>query len=164
MNANVTVQVADLNDIEAVVSLFDAYRVWYGKSSDLDGARNFLTQRLRNHQSTVFLARQDDRPAGFAQLYPLFSSVSMGDVWLLNDLFVAETDRGQGVGTMLLQTCVEFARETGAVRIELETELTNRAAQQFYEHHGWQRDQKFLHYSLSLDAADDSDVDASING
>jgi GNAT superfamily N-acetyltransferase len=139
-----------VDDIEALAPLFDQYRMWYGMESDLNGSRHFLTQRLQNNESVVFVAVVDDAPVAFTQLYPLFSSVSMESVWLLNDLFVAEKNRKQGIGTTLLKTATQFGRETGALRMELATGIENFAAQTLYKSHGWLQNESFLHYSLPL--------------
>jgi GNAT superfamily N-acetyltransferase len=141
---------ASSSDVEQIAPLFDMYRVWYGQTSDLDAARSFLLQRLRNNESVVFLARQDDRPVGFAQLYPLFSSVSMQPVWVLNDLFVVDDARQQGIGSQLLETAAEFARELGAIRLELATAPDNQTAQAVYEKLGWKPNTEFIHYTLPV--------------
>jgi GNAT superfamily N-acetyltransferase len=138
------------NHVDEVVPLFDAYRVWYGEDSDPDGAHHFISQRLSANESEIFFARRGDQPVAFVQLYPVFSSVSMGRVWILNDLYVGESARRQGVGTILLEAAAEFARALGAIRLELETEQTNTAAQAAYEALGWQKTSKFLHYSLEV--------------
>ncbi len=131
--------------------LFDAYRCWYGQESDPEAAFSFIRQRLHAGESEIFFARIDDRPVAFTQLYPVFSSVSMGRVWILNDLYVDESVRRQGVGTILLETAAEFARELGAIRLQLETKHDNTAAQSAYEAHGWERETDFIHYTLSVD-------------
>lgn len=136
--------------VDEVAPLFDAYRVWCGEDSDPDGAHHFINQRLSANESEMFFARQCDQPVAFTQLYPVFSSVSMGPVWILNDLYVGESVRRQGVGTILLDAAAEFARALGAIRLELETEHANTAAQAAYEALGWQKNSKFLHYSLKL--------------
>ena len=59
-------------DIELVAPLFDAYRVWYGSPSDLDGARSFLSQRLRQNESVIFAALQNDVGVGYATLSDVF--------------------------------------------------------------------------------------------
>ena len=141
----------DQSCVELVVPLFDAYRTWYGESSDVDGARNFLTHRLRNNESVILLAVAEEQPVGFTQLYPLFSSISMAPIWLLNDLFVDEAFRGRGVGTLLLEAATEFARQTDAGRIELETEISNTLAQKLYERLGWRRNSTHLFYSLEIE-------------
>ena len=151
MTQQVEIVHADIGHIEPLALLFDAYRVWYGSQADLDGARNFLSHRLRNNESQVFLAFVDQQAVGFTQLYPLFSSVSMQEIWLLNDLFVAESHRKSGIGSLLLESAAEFARELGALRLELATEVTNLIAQSIYESQGWHKDTEFVYYSLPLD-------------
>ncbi|MGH8426671.1 MAG: hypothetical protein ACRES7_01640 [Gammaproteobacteria bacterium] len=81
---------AELSDLDALAPLFDAYRSFYGRKSDLYGARTFLEERLQREESIIFLAELDSQPAGFTQLYPLFSSVNMSRIWILNDLYVTE--------------------------------------------------------------------------
>lgn len=151
MTQQIDVVHADISHIVFLADLFDAYRVWYGKSADVSGARHFLSQRLRNNESQIFMAIVDEQPVGFTQLYPLFSSVSMQEIWLLNDLFVVESHRKIGVGRLLLESAAQFATELGALRLELATEVTNQAAQSTYKSLGWQQDKEFLHYSLPLD-------------
>src|SRR5690242_1831242 len=106
---------ATVDDIETVAPLFDAYRQFYQQPSDLDGARAFLAERVGRDESAIFLALLDDgTPAGFTQLYPIFSSTSMQRAWLLNDLFVAPAARRAGVGRALLERAYAFARETNS--------------------------------------------------
>ena len=136
-----------MNDLAPI---FDQYRVWYGQESDVEAAYSFLLQRLTNNESVVFVARLAEQCVGFTQLYPLFSSVSMQRVWLLNDLFVCHENRNQGVGQALLTTAAEFAKELGALRLELATAHDNEVAQSFYQKLGWQKDDEFLHYKLNV--------------
>jgi ribosomal protein S18 acetylase RimI-like enzyme len=132
----------------AVSKLFDQYRVFYNQSSDLDAAREFLKERFQKGDSTVFVATDDEHVAGFIQLYSSFSSVLMKRVWILNDLFVQETYRKQGVAKLLMDAAEGFARETGAVRITLATQISNVVAQSLYESCGYIKDEVFYHYSL----------------
>lgn len=142
------------DDVAQVAPLFDAYRCWYGKDSDPDGAHYFVSQRLAHNESEIFFARYKNRPVAFTQLYPVFSSVSMGPVWILNDLYVESSVRRLGLGTMLLETAAEFARNLGAIRLQLETGHDNTVAQAAYEALGWQRNTEYLNYSLQLSDAD----------
>lgn len=90
------------------------------------------------------------RIVGFTQLYPGFSSVSMKRVWILNDLFVDEGYRGQGVAKSLMSAAENFARETECARIVLVTQISNVAAQSLYESRGYAKDEEFYHYALRL--------------
>jgi GNAT superfamily N-acetyltransferase len=142
--------VANLAHLEDLATLFDGYRVFYQQPSDLVGARQFLQAHLEKSDSTILVAQAGDELAGFTQLYPSFSSVSMKPIWILNDLFVAKAYRGQGVAKRLIEVAERFAREGGAIRVVLETQVANRSAQALYEARGYVRDTKFYHYSLSL--------------
>jgi GNAT superfamily N-acetyltransferase len=135
---------------EEVVVLFDQYRVFYNQSSDLESARKFLQERFQSNDSKIFIACKDNCGIGFTQLYPSFSSVSMKRIWILNDLFVEESHRNQGVAKLLLGAAENYARETGAVRIILATQISNVAAQALYESFGYSKDQEFHHYALQL--------------
>lgn len=142
---------AEPSHLETAASLFDAYRQFYEQPADLDGARHFLRERLANGESVLLLAVDDaGNGLGFTQLYPFFSSVGLAKVWVLNDLFVAPTARRQGVALALMDAAHRFARETGAVRVELATAADNHAAQALYDALGYERD-SFFHYSFDLD-------------
>jgi GNAT superfamily N-acetyltransferase len=142
---------AGLDDMDAAAPLFDAYRQFYGQRSDVTAARAFLTERLRRDESVVFLAvagEPSGEAVGFMQLYPSFSSVSLGRLWILNDLFVDPDVRRGGVGRRLLERARDWAVETQAKGLTLSTALTNKAAQSLYEACGWARDDEFHRYRL----------------
>ena len=98
----------------------------------------------------VLLAESQGQAVGFTQLYPSFSSVSMARVFVLNDLYVAESARRMGVGEALLNAATDHARQLGAVRLSLTTNVQNLPAQSLYAAMGWERDQKFYAYHLAL--------------
>jgi ribosomal protein S18 acetylase RimI-like enzyme len=74
----------------------------------------------------------------------------MARVFVLNDLFVAPTARRLGVGEALLTAAADHARQLGAVRLSLNTDVQNLPAQALYESMGWARDQKYHAYHLAL--------------
>lgn len=141
---------AELADLAIVTPLFEQYRAFYRQSPDEPKVRAFLTDRLRNRDSIVFLALNVGLAIGLVQLYPIFSSIAIGRALVLNDLYVHPNARGRGVGRALLNRAVEFGRETGARYLELATEVTNASAQALYEGAGWTRERDFYHYSYQL--------------
>jgi ribosomal protein S18 acetylase RimI-like enzyme len=150
----VTIVEAGVEHVDALAPLFDGYRQFYRQPSDVAGAHAYLAERLSRRESVVFLALTgaDDAqlPAGFTQLYPLFSSTIMRRMWLLNDLFVAPQARRLGIGSALLEAARAFGERTGAVELMLETAVDNVAAQALYESLGWQRDTEYYTYHLAL--------------
>jgi len=145
-----TIRQATVDDVEQLAPLFDAYRQFYGRTSDVAAAQAFLLARFANRESTLFIAHQREMAIGFAQLYPSFSSVSLARIFILNDLFVQEQARRTGVASSLLSAAATFAVSLGAVRLSLSTALTNDAAQALYRSAGWNRDQQFSVYHLAL--------------
>jgi len=129
---------AMLDDLDDVVPLFDGYRRFYGQPSDLARGRDFLDSRLRADESVILLAIDEGRAVGFTQLYPMFSSVRTGRLWILNDLFVDANARRSGAGRALLDAAADFARDDGAVGIVLETTRDNATARALYRSAGWE--------------------------
>ena len=130
--------------------LFDAYRKFYGKPSDVEAARRFLFARLSKAESVLFIARTEGKVAGFVNLYPVFSSVNLTRQWFLNDLFVAPEARKLGVARALMERARQLAEATQANGLALETEIDNHAAQKLYESLGWKRDDDFYLYFLPV--------------
>ena len=141
---DVTVRQAVLADLEPLTALFDAYRRFQGRPGDLSAARDFLRSRFDHGESIVFIARVGDVPAGFAQLYPSFSSVALRRVYILNDLFVDESARRRHVASRLLEAVEAHAWSFGASRITLNVARTNTDAQSLYDARGWTRDDQYF--------------------
>lgn len=141
---DIAVRQAVIADLEVLSALFDQYRQFQGQAPDLQAARAFLRARFDHGESVVFLAHCGDKPAGFAQLYPSYSSVSLARVLVLNDLFVSETARRKNVASRLLAAVESCAWSVGTVRISLNVARTNSAAQSLYKARGWKQDDEFL--------------------
>lgn len=136
------VRQANLDDLDELVPLFDGYRQFYKQESDEEGARSFLKERLENNESVLYMAfaKAEETPAvGFTQVYPLFSSVQMQRMLLLNDLYIDPDFRGQGVGTALIDTVKNLCRNLGQKGIALQTAHDN-PAQKLYEREGFKKD------------------------
>lgn len=148
---NLKVKRADLNNLDSVARMFDLYRQFYDQDPDIDGARNFITDRIRNSESVIFIALDtDDEPIGFCQLYPTFCSVLAKPILVLYDLFVIESKRKLGAGRSLLIESENYAKSIGASRLDLTTAKNNFSAQSLYESTGWERDNTFFTYNKNI--------------
>ncbi|MGU9852813.1 GNAT family N-acetyltransferase [Pseudomonas koreensis] len=137
--------------LEAVAKLFDAYRGFYQQPSNLEQSRAFVAERMAADESAIFLAQNENAEAlGFVQLYPTFSSIDAHRTWLLSDLFTMPAARGRGVGRLLMNTARDFALQTGAKGLVLETATDNFTAQGLYESLGYVRDTGYYTYLLDL--------------
>jgi GNAT superfamily N-acetyltransferase len=141
---------AKVEDIDHLVELFDAYRMFYGKESDIEGAREFLEDRLSGIESQIFIALEEEdgeEILGFVQLYPLYSSTRMKRLWLLNDLYVRPEFRGQGISKKLIERAKILCRETKACGLILETAKDNTIGNQLYPAVGFELDNEHHYYS-----------------
>lgn len=136
-----------LADLDALVPLFDAYRVFYKQPSDPALARDYLVRRLEAGEYAGFLARDARGHAvGFALMSGSFTSVGLKRIWILNDIYVDPKSRGGGTGAALMAAVETFARETGAGRMDLFTARTNATAQSVYRKAGWVEEKDFLRF------------------
>ena len=139
---------ADLSNLEALVPLVDGYRQFYKQPSNLGAVRTYLQERLSHSQCVVFMAFEEGEALGFTLLYHHWSTVALGHVWLLNDLFTTAAARRKGVGWALMEAAADFAKADGAKRIWLRTATDNHTAQSLYEKFGMTRDVQFYRYDL----------------
>ena len=141
---------ANINHLESLSVLLDQYRIFYNQASNLDAALEFLKERFNNNDSVVFAANDNGKLVGFTQLYPSFSSVSMKRVWILNDLYVEESYRRRGIAKLLMSAAEEYAKESGALRVTLATQVSNTNAISLYESRNYIKNEEFYHYALSF--------------
>ncbi len=138
---------ATIADLEQLSQLFDQYRVWYRKESDLESAKHFLKERIEQKESEIFIAESDEKEMlGFTQCYPLFSSTRMCRMWLLNDLFVAPAHRGKGISKALINAAKDLARSTEAAGILLETETSNDIGNKLYPRMGFHLEENNFYF------------------
>ena len=144
--STVEVRQAALSDLGAVATLFDQYRQFQGKASDLAAARAFLLDRFDHGESVIFVAFVGQVAVGFAQLYPSFSSVALTRVFILNDLFVTEVGRRKGVASRLLAALEAYSWALDSSRVTLNVARENTSAQELYRASGWKQDEQFFMY------------------
>ena len=160
----IKIRIAQLEDLEPLAELFNAYRQFYEETSDIGLARRFLQDRLNKKDSIIFVAEsavdeksvhtnQAQKLIGFCQLYPTFCSVLAAPICVLYDLFVDANIRKSGAGKALMLAAHEYAADNGYARLDLTTAKTNLTAQSLYESLGWVRDDIFYTYNKTITPA-----------
>ncbi|WP_299258056.1 GNAT family N-acetyltransferase [uncultured Kushneria sp.] len=144
------VRTATLSDLDALTTLLDGYRVFYQQQSDEAACRGFLQERLERGDAYLLVHDAGHGTDAFVQLYPVLSTVSLAPRWLLNDLFVAPPARGRGIGRALMQAAANLAHEHGVAALMLRTQTHNHAAKALYESLGWEKNEAFDTYLLSV--------------
>ena len=142
---------ANRKHIAEVSRLFDLYRQFYECNADFNLAKKFISERIENDESVIFVAMVGNLAQGFVQLYPSFCSVEAVKIFILYDLYVDSVHRKSGVGEALMNRAANFARESGASRIDLLTAFDNKPGQGLYEKLGYKiTNEEFHSYSLQL--------------
>ena len=139
-----------INDLEELVLLFDDYRVFYEMPSDIESARTFLSNRILQNESEIFVAEFESNLVGFVQLYPLFSSTRMKRLWLLNDLFVNPAYRNTGISIALIEEAKKLCINTNACGMMLETAKSNIVGNNLYPKTGFKLDKDHNYYEWSV--------------
>lgn len=137
--------------LEELLPLIAAYQRFYrAEEVDEDRNRAFFGRFLAPSEDGMLLAaRRDGELLGYACLYWHFSSLAAAETVLMNDLFVVEPARGEGIGRALIEASAAVARERGAHTLEWATEPENGTAQRLYDTTGAERSQ-WVAYELRL--------------
>lgn len=145
-----TIVEAHIEHLDIIAPLFDAYRVFYKQASDIEAAKEFLHERFKNNESVIYLAMKDGKAVGFTQLYPLFSSVTMQRMFILNDLYVNKDYRQEGVGEALIQKAKELCVGLNYKGLGLQTAQDN-PAQKLYERLEFKKDPDLQYFWTNTD-------------
>jgi ribosomal protein S18 acetylase RimI-like enzyme len=147
-----TIRQANIDDLEKIAQLFDAYRQFYEQVPNLALAKNFIADRINKQESVIFVAENQNaneakKLIGFCQIYPSFCSVAAVKIGVLYDLFVDSNARKTGAGRALMLAAHDYATKNGMARLDLSTAKNNHAAQALYQSLGWVRDEIFYAYN-----------------
>jgi GNAT superfamily N-acetyltransferase len=138
-------------DLSDLLPLMRAYCDFYESSPTDQDLRALATALLEDpeHEGVQLLARDlDGRAVGFATVYWSWSTTSAAPIGIMNDLFVAETARGQGLAEQLIEACRRETADRGAQRLVWQTAPDNRRAQTVYERVGATRE-RWVDYWLA---------------
>jgi GNAT superfamily N-acetyltransferase len=140
--------------LQTLLPLIAAYQRFY-EVEDVDEERNraFFARFVAPSENGMLLgAWVDSELAGYACLYWHFTSLVPAETVLMNDLYVVERFRGQGVGRALIEASAAVTRERGAHHLEWATQPSNVTAQHLYDRTGAERSE-WVEYELPLEGS-----------
>ncbi len=95
-----------------------------------DTALDCMYETYQDEQASYFVVTEYDKILGGAGIAQLANYD--GPVCELQKMYLDASLRGKGVGKLLMQTCLEFAKESGFQQVYLETMPYMKAAQELY--------------------------------
>ncbi len=132
----INVRLAEPGDLDTLVGLHREFCVLDGHPFDLDRARSAFAPLLADDtHGVVWIV---DPARGYAVLTWGWSIEAGGSEAVLDEVFVVE--RGQGLGSQLIEHVIDDGRRRGIARIVLETEAHNEPGRRLYERHGFRAD------------------------
>lgn len=93
---------------------------------------------------SVWLIVRDGDPVGYLVITHSYSIEFRGRDAFIDELFIHEKARGQGIGTMALRFAETHCRALGIHAVHLEVDRDNIAAQRFYRRGGFQDHERYL--------------------
>ena len=141
--------IANHNDLKKVLPLFHEYRKFYRQEFS-PSAEEFLKERLAKNESIILLAQLEDKCVGFIQLYKSFSSIGLGPIIILNDLFVDPNFRRKKIAETLILKTIEYAKQNNFIKVSLSTQISNTSAQELYKNLGFKKDNDFFYFNYKI--------------
>lgn len=129
------IEVVDNKNLHEILPLIRQYQEFYQVPviDDDKNARFFSQFGEKSERGCQFLYRENGEPVAFATVYFTFSSTLAEKVGLMNDLFTTPACRGKGIGKKLIDHCLEYSLQKGAIRLQWLTATSNVKAQRLYD-------------------------------
>ena len=127
-----------------LISIHETYDLEYGFSRDHQEyiqLAEYLTRYSDIYHPMVL--EKDGIPSGYIRAYDRLSTSSCGVVLMLDLVYVFPDHRKLGYGKILMAKFIEFAKKSGARRIDLLTDLDNPAAVKIYQQLGFKGRERF---------------------
>lgn len=138
----ISVDTLQPQDYAAWLRLAQGYQTFYETTLPESAYRHSWTRLLRGDGVQALAARLDGQLVGITH-YLFHASTWTVDVCYLQDLFVDEAARGQGVAQALIEHVARAAHARGAPRLYWHTQQGNARARRLYDrvagHHGFIR-------------------------
>lgn len=129
------IKIVDENNFESLLGLMRMYQEFYGVK-DISDKRNrdFFSQfRGGTEQGIQFLYYDGSDAVAFATIYYSYASSIAAKVAIMSDLFTLPDYRNKGIGTSLINHCVEVAKNRGCKRLQWLALTANGRANKLYK-------------------------------
>ncbi|HWW59854.1 MAG TPA: GNAT family N-acetyltransferase [Thermoanaerobaculia bacterium] len=142
---DVQIRSAEAGDAEAVVALMRELAEHDGLSQYMTLTPEELAELLAAQRFEVLIATAGDAVVGYASYLMQFAPWAAREYLYLDDLYVAKSGRGAGIGSRLMQAVGELALKRN-VDVRWHVEKENTSAHGFYRSLGAQLRERYSAY------------------
>lgn len=141
MNTDLVIRPAKFEDIDAMIDLISIiFSIEKDFSVDVAKQRRGLEMFLEYPNGRyLIVAEQQQKVIGMCSAQMLVSTAEGGWKAVIEDVVVAESFRGKGIGKGMLDVLAEWAMRHGARRMDLLADSNNANGLNFYNHMQWKQ-------------------------
>ncbi len=137
MSSAISIRPATPGDLDQLLALFR--QLWPTKTIVPARLRTVFERVLATPYKRYFCAMAGEQVVGLGSVSFKDNLWQEGEIAYVEELVVDENQRGQGIGSLLLNHLVAQAEARGCIRIELDTAFHRESAHRFYERHSMQK-------------------------
>lgn len=154
---SIIIQPATSADIATILSFIQGLAKYEKLEHECVATEAQLKETLfgEHPYAKVLIASREGNPVGFALYFYTYSTFLAKPGIYLEDLYVNEEARGQGVGKKLLMTLAKIAHEEGCGRLEWAALDWNTPAIEFYKSIGAKTLDDWITFRLTEDKLDE---------
>lgn len=139
-----TFKIAEISD-SVLVELIQEYYKFDSHPFDESTVRKALAKiLLDDSKGRVWLIQDDGEAVGYIVLTFGYSLEYRGRDAFIDEFYIRETHRGQGIGTKTIQFVESVCPSLEIKAVHLEVERKNLAAQSFYRQVGFKDQERYL--------------------
>lgn len=152
---NLNIRKASVEDVPIILKFIKELSVFEKMSKEVVATEDVLRETLFGDKpyAQVLIAEIESKPVGYALYFFNFSTFVGRPGLYIEDVFVSEEYRGQGIGTAFFKYCAQIAKKNKCVRMDWIV-LKWNPAREFYGHMGAKPMDEWVVYRLTDDALD----------
>jgi diamine N-acetyltransferase len=141
----ITFKIAERGDIDLLITFIQGFYEYDHHPYDEDRVQPTLARLLEDKNlGGVWLIQADNENIGYIILTWGYSLEYYGRDAFIDELYIRESYRGQGIGLKAIAFAEETARSFGVNALHLEVERENSKAQSFYRKTGFEDQDSYL--------------------
>ena len=151
MNYKITIRKAQESETLLIQELVKEMATYERRPEDMTGTQEELRYWLFERKiATILLMECDDQVIGYAIYYPIFGSFAAHANVHLEDLYIREEYRGNGLGRYFFEAVAGRAKEEGYAKMEWSCLDWNTPSIGFYEKIGAEYETGRKYFEITL--------------